>query len=324
MKVETRGAGVLLPDHRIALDTQAPGYASIVSHAHGDHIPWEATSAWASPETCDLLAVRKPDLATTAIPWREPVRVNGARVTIHPAGHILGSACVRIEAPSGESILYTGDTRARPSATAPAAEYPEADVLVVESTFGLPIFRFPGRDATQERMAAFARATLEDGAVPVFLGYSLGKAQEIIKLLERRGIPAVAHGAAWSMCEVYARHGVRFERARPYAPGNVGGAALVVPPSFRQHPMVTKLDARTAYCSGWALLSKSRLQMDADSLVPMSDHADYGELFDIVARVRPSRILPNHGYSDIFSHLLRKLGHDAQPLTVGHAEDETE
>lgn len=319
----TLGNGLLLPELKLALDTSAPGYASIMSHAHGDHIPWEAREAWMSPESADLVAMRKPDLRPHALPWREPARVGAARVTLRPAGHILGSATVHIEAPDGETLLYTGDTKLRASLTAEPAEYAPADVLVIESTFGLPIFRFPPYEQLHERMTRFARETLAAGEVPVFLGYALGKAQEIVAVLDAAGIPVVAHGAVWNVCETYRRHGYAWRNVRPYAPGTVEGAALVVPPSFRGHPMVTKLKERVAYCSGWALLSKSRVQVDADCLVPLSDHADHPDLLDIVRQVGARRVLANHGYADVFAHVLRKQGLDAQPLLVGHTEEDT-
>lgn len=320
--METLGRGVLLPELRLALDTSAPGFASVVSHAHGDHIPWEAREAWATPETADVLSVRAPFLRTHVVPWRERTRVGAAHITYHPAGHILGSALTLVEAPDGSTLLYTGDTKTRASLTTTLAEFPEADELIVESTFGLPIYRFPDHDALGDEMAAWARATLAEGAIPVFLGYALGKSQEILAILDRRGIPTVAHGAVWNMCRVYERNGVHFERTRPYAPGSVEGAALVVPGSFREHPMVRKLEHRVAYCSGWARLSKSRIQNDADALFPLSDHADFPGLLDIVARVRPRRVLANHGYADIFTHILRREGIAAEPLLVGHGEED--
>ncbi|HWH08837.1 MAG TPA: MBL fold metallo-hydrolase [Candidatus Thermoplasmatota archaeon] len=322
LRVETAGRGVLLPDVRLALDTSAPGHASVVSHAHGDHIPWEATEAWCSAETAEVMALRAPHVRAHVLPWRAPARVGGATVTLHPAGHILGSACVHVEAPDGSTLLYTGDTKTRPGLTCPPAEHPQAETLVVESTFGLPIYRFPGLDALQEKAVRFARATLEQGATPVFLGYALGKAQELVAMLGRAGVPVVAHGAVWNVCQVYARHGVEFPNARPYVAGEAQGAALVVPDSFREHPMVLKLDHRLAYCSGWALLSKSRVQMDADLLLPLSDHADYPGLLEIVERVGPRRVLTNHGYADTLAHLLRKQGLDARELSVGHTDED--
>jgi Cft2 family RNA processing exonuclease len=322
VKVETRGRGVLLPELRLALDTSAPGFESVVSHGHGDHIPWEATHAYATPETRDILAVRKPDLAVTAVPYGETFRAGTAKVTFHPAGHILGSALTHVEAQGGETLLYTGDTKTRPSLTARTAEYVAADNLVVESTFGLPIFRFPPHEKLRDCAARFARETLAEGEVPVFLGYALGKSQELLALLTEAGIPTVAHGAVWNVCQVYERHGVHFPTTRPYVAGEVEGAALVVPDTFREHPMVLKLDHRIAYCSGWALLSKSRIQMDADCLLPLSDHADFPGLLDIVEQVKPRKVYANHGYSDVFTHLLRKQGHDAQPLVVGHVDED--
>lgn len=322
MKVETLGRGVLLPELKLALDTSAPGFRSLVSHAHGDHIPWDATRAWATRETADLMAIRAPAIRVEELPWREATRVGSAKVTPFPAGHILGSACLLIEAPDGETLLYTGDTKTRASRTATLAEHPRADVLVVESTFGLPIYRFPDYDALAERMASFARESLAEGEVPVFLGYALGKSQEILAILHERGVPTIAHGAVWNMCQVYERHGIAFPTTRPYAPGDVKDAALVVPGSFRGHPMVLKLRHRIGYCSGWALLSKSRVQLDADALFPLSDHADFPGILEIVERVAPRKVYANHGYSDVLAHLLRKQGLDATPLSVGHVDTE--
>ena len=322
VKVETLGRGVLLPELRLALDTSAPGFDSVVSHAHGDHVPWDATHAYATPETADVLALRKPDLRVTAFPYGEPFRAGRAKVTFHPAGHVLGSALTHVEAPDGETLLYTADTKTRPSLTAEAARYVPADVLVVESTFGLPIFRFPPREEVAARAVAFARETIAAGEVPVFLGYALGKGQELLATLTEGGVPTVAHGAVWNVCQAYERHGVRFPLTRPYAPGQAQGAALVVPDSFREHPMVLKLPHRLAYCSGWALLAKSRAQTDADLLLPLSDHADFPGLLDIVDQVRARKVYANHGYADVFAHLLRKRGLDAQPLAVGHAAED--
>jgi Cft2 family RNA processing exonuclease len=322
--VGTRGQGLLLPELRLALDAHAPGYDCLVSHAHGDHIPWEAAHAYASPETADLLALRHPSLRVTPIAWGEVVRIGGARVSLHPAGHILGSAAIRVEAPDGDSLLYTGDTNTQVPFTCPPAELPAADTLVVESTFGLPIFRFPPRAEVAARAVAFARETLDAGATPVFLGYALGKAQELTKLLGDAGVPVAVHGAAWRMAEAYRARGVTFPRARPYVRGETEGAALVVPASFRNHAMVTSLDARVAYASGWALLSRSRAQMDADLLLPLSDHADHPGLLDIVDRVGARKVFANHGSADVFAHLLRRRGLDAYALDVGHVDEDTE
>ena len=322
MKVETGGRGVLLPELKLALDTHAPGFESVVSHAHGDHIPWESTTAWATPETADLMSIRAPHIRVERVPWRERTRIGRAHVSFFPAGHILGSALTLVEAPDGSTLLYTADTKTRRSLTTPDPEFPEADELIVESTFGLPIYRFPDYGALGDRMAAWARETIAAGEVPVFLGYALGKSQEILATLDRRGVPTVAHGAVWNMCGVYERHGIRFERTRPYEPGKLKGAALVVPGSFREHPMVLKLDHRVGYCSGWAQLSRSRTQHDADALFPLSDHADFEGLQDIVRRVRPRKVYTNHGYADILAHLLRRNGCDAHPLLVGHLDED--
>lgn len=322
VKIKTTGRGAFVPAAKIALDSSAPGAACIISHAHGDHIPQDANHAYASAETADLLAIRAPHITVTRLPWREPTRVGNAIVTLLPSGHVLGGALTLLEY-DNEALLYTADTKTTPSLTCAPAEFVEADILIVESTFGLPIYHWPDRAELRARISAFANACLAEGTTPVFLAYSLGKGQEMVRILGEAGIPTAVHGATWNLCATYAKHGVTFPQAHPYAAETVEGRALVVPPAFRGHPMVTRLDARVALVSGWGLLSRARSERDADELIPLSDHADFPGLLDIVARVKPRRIYANHGYADVFAHILKKRGHDALPLAVGHTDEES-
>lgn len=323
--MEAGRRGVLLPDARIALDTHEPGHVSLCSHAHSDHIPYRAPLAHATPATADILAHRAPDLRVERHAYGEEFTVNGARVTFLPAGHVLGSALTRVEL-DGEVLLYTADFKIRePLTCAPCARGDDvrADVLVIESTFGLPVYQFPDTRAAQRKGVEFAMEVIDEGGVPVFLGYNLGKAHEIIRMLGEDGVPVMAHGAAWNLADVYTAHGVDFPNARAYAKGDVAGHALVAPPSARASPMVTKLkDARVAYCSGWAALEPRRVQMDADLLLPLSDHCDFPDLCKFVEEVRASRVYANHGYSDVLCHILGKRGVDAHALHAGDFHEE--
>lgn len=318
--------GVLLPEHRLALDCARPGYATLISHGHGDHVPWDPPDmvgtwrpslapTWCTPETAAIIQARyTPRASLTAVPCGEPFEVHGCRVTFLSAGHILGSAMIHVETPKG-SVLYTGDFKADPCLTCAPLAARRADVLVMETTFGLPIFIWEEREALQARMVRFAEDTLEEGATPVFLAYALGKGQEVVKVLGEGGVEVSMHGAVASMCELYERFGVRFPRAESYEKGSVTGKALVVPPSFRVNPMVTKLrDYRIAYVSGWASLENRRVQMDADGLIPLSDHADFPGLLRLVEEVAPREVLTVHGYTEPFADFLRKRGVDARPL----------
>jgi Cft2 family RNA processing exonuclease len=193
----------------------------------------------------------------------------------------------------------------------------------VEATFGLPVFRFPDVETLRASLVDEARRALEAGVTPVFLAYALGKGPEVAKLLGEAGVPSALHGAVWKMTEVYREFGVSFPGCEPYEKGAVKGKALVVPPSFRGHPMVTALKARRlVLASGWALLDASYDRFDADRLVPLSDHADWDELLRIVELSGARRVYTTHGFASTLAHVLQARGLDAAPLPVFTGEEE--
>ena len=272
---------------------------------------------WATSETLALYRRRHPEWNGVARTLRhgEAAESGAFRLSLFPAGHVLGSAQVFFEE-GGRSLLYTGDFKRRASATAAAAETPAANVLLTETTFGLPVFRFPTRAQLAERLVASCRGALEEGKTPVLLAYALGKSQEAAAILDAAGIPMVLHGAAWKLLPEYAGAGFHFRDARAYADGPpVSGEALIVPPSCVRTPVVQKIrKRRVIYLSGWALRSASRADFDADLLLPMSDHADFDELLAHVDEVRPQTVLTMHGYARDFARILSSRGIESVPL----------
>jgi len=186
----------------------------------------------------------------------------------------------------------------------------------METTFGLPVFRFPPRDRLAERLVASCRAALEEGKTPVLLAYALGQSQEAAAILGSAGIPTVFHGAAWKLNPVYAAAGFSFPLGRAYADGPPGpGEVLIVPPHCVRTPVIQKIrKRRVIYLSGWALRAASRADTDADLLLPMSDHADFDELLAHVEEVRPRTVLTMHGFARDFARILSSRGVESVPL----------
>jgi DNA ligase-1 len=315
-------AGLHLPAFDAWLDPPAPAARAIVSHAHADHACAGHGEIWATPETLAVYRRRHLDWTGTARPiaFGETVEGDGARVTLVPAGHILGSAQVLVEGEEG-STLYTGDFRRGPSRTAVPAQSPHADTLVMESTFGLPVFRFPPRAESEARLVEACRAAHAEGAVPIVLAYALGKSQEAALALGDAKIPTVLHGAAWKLLPEYEAAGFAFPLSRPYESGPAkaeAGEVLVVPPSCIRTPVARNVKRRRIlYLSGWATREASRADFDADVLLPISDHADFDELLAHVELVRPSRVLTHHGYARDFARILARRGVDAAALGEG-------
>jgi Cft2 family RNA processing exonuclease len=327
VRVESTPAGLFLPDVGLHVDPVLPVEAAAITHAHGDHARALPGLLYATPETAAVLRVRTGAApATVEAACGAPVDLRRpgaapARLTFFPAGHILGSAGVLVEC-GGERLFCTGDVKLRPSLTCAPAEIPECDLLVMESTFGLPVFRFPPVEALRAAILAHARAALAEGETPVFLGYALGKGPEIAKILGEGGIPTSLHGAIAKMTKVYESFGVSFPEAAPYEEGNLDGRALVVPPACRNQPIVARRrKVRVVAVTGWALLDAAYERYGAHGLVPLSDHADFDGLRRIAEVSRARRVFTVHGFAEPFSRVLALAGIDAAPLPAARPEE---
>ena len=240
------------------------------------------------------------------------------KATLLPAGHVLGSAQVLINQ-GGERLLYTGDFKLRPGLSAEAAQCIEADTLIMETTFGLPHYKFPPAAKTIARILEFCRSTLAEGSVPVLLGYSLGKAQEILAALAGAELPVMLHGSIWQMTRLYEELGAVFPAYTRFEPEQVAGHVLISPPMTKGSAMLEKItEKRIAMITGWGLDEGAVYRYGCDSVFPLSDHADYGELMEMVDLVKPSRVFTLHGYADEFALDLRRRGIDAWSLTGGN------
>jgi Cft2 family RNA processing exonuclease len=315
--LESRPEGLLAPAFGAWIDPAAACPRAILTHAHADHAAAGHGEIWATRETIALYRRRHPDWTGAARPlaYGEPAAGDGMSLTLLSAGHVLGSAQVRIESDRG-SLLYTGDFKLRPSRTAAPAASPAADVLVTETTFGLPVFRFPGREELEARLVGACRDALAAGETPVVLAYALGKAQEAALTLADAGIPTVLHGAAWKLLPEFEAAGAAFPSSRPYESGPAAeGEALIAPPSCSRTEMVRRVKRRrVVYLSGWAVREASRAELDAEVLIPWSDHADFDDLLRHAASVSPRAVLTMHGFADDFARILDARGVPAAAL----------
>jgi DNA ligase-1 len=318
--LETRREGLYCPAFEAAIDPPAATTRAIVSHAHSDHAAPGHEEVWATPETIALYRRRNPDWTGRAreIRYGERLERHGVTLELHPAGHILGSAQIFFER-EGRSLLFTGDFKRRLSRTAVPAAAPQAEILVTETTFGLPVFRFPPREEIEERLVAACRRAFEEERTPILLAYGLGKSQEIALALAEVGIPSVLHGAAWKLLPEFEAAGHSFPLSRAYETGPAKpGEALVVPPNCARTPVVRNVKRRRiVYLSGWATREASRADFDADVLLPMSDHADFPELLQHVSEVAPRKVVTRHGYARDFARILAARGIPAEPLPSG-------
>jgi Cft2 family RNA processing exonuclease len=304
--------GLKLTKADLAIDFRRRQPRGFVSHAHADHMARHEL-ALCTPATGSLYQFRFGPRPTQDLPYGQPLEFGGLRLTTFPAGHCLGSAMLLAE--DGEtSLLYTGDFKLGESATATQAQLPKADVLVIESTYGNPFYRHPPRQQVLEQLFTLVRAAILQGKTPVIEAYVLGKSQEVTRLLTTAGFPVLQHPKVFEISQVYRACGVDLGDYHLYPGHPLPGHVVVVPPKMHRAGRLPGLKRTTTFAvTGWAMHDRTRTRLDVDHAVPLSDHADYDELFVAVERVQPKRIYCTHGPVS-FVDCLRAAGHNAFPL----------
>jgi len=307
--------GVFLPAQNVWLDPWDAKPFAFVSHAHSDHVA-PHQEILVSERTARLVRARLAgDRKEIILPFGQPMKVRGLDITLFPAGHIFGSAQFFLRAENG-SLLYTGDFKLRPGKSAEPAEWTTADTLVMETTYGLPRYRLPPTDEVVAQIVAFCREAIESGEVPVLLGYSLGKAQEILCALDGACLTPMLHGSVYQMTRIYEQFGQAFCDYVRYKADNVTGKVLICPPSANGSRMLERIPRkRVAMISGWAMDPNAIYRYQVDAAFPLSDHADYSDLLRYVELVQPQRVLTLHGFAAQFARDLRDRGIEAWALT---------
>jgi Cft2 family RNA processing exonuclease len=311
--------GTFLPSCDLWLDPRGTRPFAFVSHAHSDHTGHHQRTILTDP-TARFMRARMGSSGKVqhVLKYGEERDFGSFRATLLPAGHVLGSAQILIEQ-GGERLLYTGDFKLRPGLSSEPAVSVHADTLIMETTFGLPKYKFPPPDQTIARIIAFCDEALAEGKVPVLLGYSLGKAQELLAALSGCGMPIMVHGSIWQMTRLYEELGATFPEHTRFEPESVQGKILLAPPATSGSAMLENIpEKRVAMITGWGVDERTIYRYRCDAVFPLSDHADYGELMEMVDLVRPKRVFTLHGYADEFALDLRRRGVDAWSLTGGN------
>jgi len=318
-EVEMRG-GLWLPQVEWWLDGRGRQRRSFVSHAHSDHIAPHA-EVICSAGTARLLRARLPGRRVEHIlPFGQTEQLApGTTVTLHPAGHILGSAQCLLHHDTHGSLLYTGDFRLLPGPAAETCATPPADILIMETTFGRPHYVFPPAAEVLADITTFCRAGLEAGETPVLFAYSLGKSQELLAGLAGSGLPVMLHPQALRLTRIYEELGVRFPVHREFDAALCEGHVVICPPAGRDSPFLAAIPRpRTAVVTGWAMDSGATYRHQCDAAFPLSDHADFPGLLRYVEAVKPRCVYTVHGFAREFAATLRARGIEAWALGLSN------
>jgi putative mRNA 3-end processing factor len=301
------------------VDPWAPVDRAVITHAHGDHARWGSRRYLGSREGERVLRTRLgSDASIRTVPFGEPVELNGVRITLHPAGHILGSAQVRIEH-RGEVWVVSGDYKTEPDPTCTPFEPVRCHTFISESTFGLPIYRWAPQDEVFAAINAWWRANQEAGKASLLYGYALGKAQRLLAGLDPAIGPIFEHGAVARLTRDYRDTGVALPPTE-YAGAQPRGydwsrALIVAPPSAHGTPWMRRFGAvSTAFASGWMRVRGQRRRRSVDRGFTLSDHVDWPSLLAAVEATGAECVWVTHGYREPVVRWLREHGLEARAV----------
>ncbi|MFC3226740.1 ligase-associated DNA damage response exonuclease [Marinibaculum pumilum] len=325
------GGGLLVAPGGYHIDPSRPVDRAVITHGHADHARAGHGHVLATPETIAIMRSRYGDGAARhfqALPCGEPLTIGETRLTLHPAGHILGSAMAVVEH-RGCRVAVSGDYKRRRDPTCAPFEPVRCDVFVTEATFGLPVFRHPDDAAEIGKLLASLRLFPE--RTHLVGVYALGKCQRLIRLLREAGHdrPIWLHGALQALCDLYEAHGIALGPLRPVAEApdrdTLRGEIVLAPPSAAGDRWLRRLpDPRIAMASGWMRVRARARQRNAELPLVISDHADWDELLQTIAEMGAPEVWITHGREEALMHAATAAGHRARALALVGRGDEDE
>lgn len=326
--IRTTSRGLYCEKGDFFIDPWKPVKTAVLTHAHADHT-YQGNQQYLVPESgARLSRIRLGDeAAIKTAPYGETRLINGIRVSFHSAGHVLGSAQVRVEH-EGEVWVVSGDYKLTPDATCAPFESITCDKFITEATFGLPIYRWSPTEIVFAEINDWWRQNREEGKASVLFAYALGKAQRIMSGIDAAIGPIFTHGAVERLTQAYRASGVAMPETI-YA-GSVNdkkqfpGSLIIAPPSAAGSTWLRRFGKQsTGFASGWMMVRGARRRRAVDRGFVLSDHADWPELNTAIRATRAETVYVTHGFSAELVRWLNETGMNAKPLkTEYHGESD--
>jgi putative mRNA 3-end processing factor len=313
--------GLYCPAGDFYIDPWKPVDRAVITHAHGDHARWGMKRYLCESSSLGVLRLRLEEAAKIdTIQYGETISMNGAKVSLHPAGHILGSSQVRIEV-DGKVAVVSGDYKTEPDPTCRPFEAVKCHLFVTESTFGLPIYRWPNQREVFAQVDQWWRENQTAGKTSILLGYALGKAQRMLAGVDPSVGPIFLHGAVQRMTDAYRSEGVPLPPTRQVWEAEKGfdwsRALIIAPPSANGSPWIRRFgDHSTAFMSGWMAIRGARRRRALDRGFVLSDHVDWPSLLKSIDDSEAEQVWVTHGYSDSVVRYLQEQGRDARVVAT--------
>jgi putative mRNA 3-end processing factor len=323
--IVARPQGLYCPPSDFYIDPWRPVDRAVITHAHSDHARMGHGHYLAHRASEGILRHRLGEIDLQPLDYGQVVEHRGVKISLHPAGHVLGSAQVRIEY-QGEVWVASGDYKLEDDGTCVRFEPVRCHTFITESTFGLPIYRWPSQPVLFDDINRWWENNAAEGRASVLFCYSFGKAQRVLSGVDASIGPVVTHGAVEPLNAVYREQGVRLAPTQSVAqadPASFRRALVVAPPSAQSTPWMRRFGTYSdAFASGWMQLRGTRRRRGVDRGFVMSDHADWPGLQKAIGATGAERVFVTHGNVPVMVRWLREQGLDAQAFHTEYGGDD--
>ena len=318
--------GLYCPKADVYLDPWKPVKKAILSHGHADHARWGSSSYLCTPTAAPVIKYRLGDINLETLPFGEEKLINGVSFSFHPAGHILGSAQIKVSY-KGEIVVFSGDYKTANDGFSEAFEPVKCHTFITESTFGLPVYHWQDQKWVFNEMEEWCKNNRNNGQLSILYGYSLGKAQRILQGLPESIGPIFTHSTIEAVLNVMRNQGVSLKNTIPVnehlTRTELLSGVIIAPPAVQNSNWLKKFEPiRNGVVSGWMALRGARRRRNADKGFVLSDHADWEGLNEAISLTGAENVFVTHGYTDILSKWLIDKGLNAHPLETNFEGDE--
>ncbi|MDP4580029.1 MAG: ligase-associated DNA damage response exonuclease [Saprospiraceae bacterium] len=318
--------GLYCPKADVYLDPWKPVKKAILSHGHADHARWGSSSYLCTPTAAPVIKYRLGEINLETLPFGEEKLINGVSFSFHPAGHILGSAQIKVSY-KGEIVVFSGDYKTANDGFSEAFEPVKCHTFITESTFGLPVYHWQDQKWVFNEMEEWCKNNRNNGQLSILYGYSLGKAQRILQGLPKSVGPIFTHSTIEAVLNVMRNQGVSLKNTMPVnehlTRAELLSGVIIAPPAVQNSNWLKKFEPiRNGVVSGWMALRGARRRRNADKGFVLSDHADWEGLNEAISLTGAENVFVTHGYTDILSKWLIDKGLNAHPLETNFEGDE--
>ena len=313
--LEFTDRGIYCARADVYIDPWKPVDRALITHGHADHARWGHKKYLCTRLAKPVIRYRLGPSSIETVEYGEERLINGVRFSFHPAGHIIGSAQIRVEY-NGEIWVASGDYKIEDDGLATAFEPVKCHTFITESTFGLPVYEWKPQEDVMTSINDWWRANKETGKVSVLSSYALGKAQRVMHGLDPAIGPILTHGAVENTNAILRKQGIVLPDTKRVVQGmkkkDFEGAMVIAPPSATRSPWMKKFRPFSlGIASGWMTLRGARRRRNADRGFILSDHADWSGLNEAIRATECERVFVTHGYTDIFRRWLIEQGYEA-------------